>query len=179
MSSTSSKGYIETDGFSFDFTDAIEVFVFDETDRNKPTFHGLPMKGVDIIAELNNAYLFVELKDYDDQAMYQVSTAADAEEKKERQGHFKFLKNYLKYKFRDTFLYRYAEQKDDKPIYYICLLTFDHALNGTMQKALISELPVGKKSKRWTRELARSCQVMNLEKWNESFPKWPAKRLTS
>ena len=39
---------IDADGFSFDFTDAINAFVFDEKDKSKPTYHGLPMKAVEL-----------------------------------------------------------------------------------------------------------------------------------
>ena len=53
---------IDADGFSFHFTDAIHAFVFDEKDKTKPTFHGVPMKGVDIVAEFDQAYVYVELK---------------------------------------------------------------------------------------------------------------------
>ena len=42
---------VEADGFEFRFEDALDAFVFDETDSTKPTFHGAPMKGVDIVAE--------------------------------------------------------------------------------------------------------------------------------
>lgn len=170
---------VDADGFSFFFTDAIDAFVFDETDRTKPTFHGLPMKGVDIVAEFDEAYIYVELKDYDDPSIYDVISAAPDDEKKARQDGFRWLKNYLKYKYRDSYLYRHAEQKTDKPIHYICLLTFDNALNSRMQKSLKQELPVGKPSTRWMQEIAKSCQVLNLDKWNVNFPKWPVTRLTA
>jgi len=54
---------------------------------------------------------------------------------------------------------------------------FSDALNTIMRKALSRELPVGKASKRWKQELVSSCQVVNLEKWNQHFPKWPAGRI--
>ena len=45
---------IEADGFAFDFTDALDGFVFDEKDKTQPHYHGLShaMKAVDIIVEL-------------------------------------------------------------------------------------------------------------------------------
>ncbi len=167
---------VEADGFIFHFEDAIEAFIFDEKDRTKTTFHGVPMKGVDIVAEFEAAYVYVELKDYDDSSVYDVLGAATEGEKNSRQDSFRWLKNYLKYKFRDTYLFRHAEHKVEKPIHYVCLVTFDNALNSLMQKALKRELPVGKVSRRWVEALASSCHVVNLEKWNESFPKWPVKR---
>jgi len=168
---------VETDGFEFCFTDALDAFVFDEKDKTKPTLHGGWMKAVDIVAEFKDAYVYVELKDYDDPSVYDVLNATTDDEVSDRQKNFKWLKNYLKYKFRDSYLYRYAEEKVEKDVHYICLLTFDNALNSRMQKSLKRELPVGKLSRRWIRELAKSCKVVNLDKWNENFPKWPAKRL--
>lgn len=170
---------VEADGFEFRFEDALEAFVFDEKDRTKSTFHGAPMKGVDIVAEFNEAYVYVELKDYDDSSIYDVLGAMNDSEKESRQASFKWLKNYLKYKFRDSYLYRHAEQKVEKPIHYICLVTFDNALNSRMQKSLKQELPVGKASRRWAQALAKSCQVINLDKWNENFPKWQVSRINA
>ena len=165
------------DGFEFHFSDAIDAYVFDEKDSTKPTFHGAPMKGVDIVAEFEDAYIYVELKDYDDVSAYDVTRAVNDDEIKSRQQGFKWLKNYLKYKFRDSYLYRFAEGKVDKPVHFICVLTFDNALNSRMVSDLRRELPVGKKSRRWTQALAKSCQVVNLDKWNEVFPRWPATRI--
>ena len=161
------------DGFSFDFTDALDAFVFDERDRSKITFHGQPMKAVDIIAEFPDAYVFVEMKNFDDPETYNTKDFITKEDLKTKRDKFKWLKNYLKYKYRDSYLYRQAEQKVDKPIHYICLLTFDNPLNEIMQKTLRKELPVGKASKRWKRELVNTCYVVNVEKWNRNFPKWP------
>jgi hypothetical protein len=168
---------VVADGFEFRFSDAIDAYVFDEKDSNKATFHGAPMKGVDIVAEFDDAYVYIELKDYDDPLSYDVVKAANDNERKARLDSFNWLKNYLKYKFRDSHLYRYAEGKVDKPVHYVCVLTFDNALNSRMLNELKRELPIGKKPKRWIQALAKSCQVVNLEKWNEVFPKWPASRL--
>lgn len=169
---------VATDGFEFSFEDAIDAFVFDETDKQKQTFHGAPMKGVDIVAEFETAYLYIELKNYDDVSIYDEGSANTEDEKKARDG-FRWLKNYLKYKFRDSYLYRHAENKVEKPIHYICLINFDNALNLRMQKALKTELPVGKASRRWVHPLAISCQVVNLKKWNDNFPKWPVKQIST
>lgn len=168
---------VVADGFEFRFSDALDAYVFDEKDSAKPNFHGAPMKGVDIIAEFEEAYVYVELKDYDDPSLYDVRDAISNDERKARQEAFKWLKNYLKYKFRDSHLYRFAEGKVDKPVHFICVLSFDNALNSRMLNELKRELPVGKKSRRWIQALAKSCQVVNLDKWNEVFPKWPATRI--
>ena len=126
---------VEADGFEFRFEDALDAFVFDETDSTKPTFHGAPMKGVDIVAEFAEAYVYVELKDYDDPSIYNVLGAATEDERNSRQASFKWLKNYLKYKFRDSCLYRHAEQKVDKPVHYVCLITFELSVDLDPQPA--------------------------------------------
>jgi hypothetical protein len=164
---------IEADGFSIDFTDAIDAFIFDEKDKSRKTYHGLPMKAVDIVAEFNDAYVFLEMKDYNDPAFCCIVPEDSVEEMEKKRAHFKWLKNYLKYKYRDSYLFRHAESKVDKPIHYICLLTFDNALNSAIQKSLQKELPVGKASKRWKQALVKSCHVVNIEKWKKNFVKWP------
>ncbi len=163
---------VTTDGFAFRFEDAMDAFVFDETDKAKRTYHGAPMKAVDIVAEFKECYVYVELKDYKNPSGYDTQSVADEEEKYRRQKHFNNLKNHLKYKFRDSYLYRHAEGKVDKPIRYVCL-------NSRMQKSLKHELPVGRASRRWTRVLATSCHIVNMDKRNENFPKWPVTRLAA
>lgn len=173
---------VVADGYRFNFKDAINVFKFDDTDPASQTFHGAPMKAVDIIAELSDVYLFIEVKEYpasyDPDAITGEKACSEIDCQK-RPKHSEWLKNTLKYKFRDSFLYRYAENKTEKPVYYLCLLNFDNALNSVMQKNLRNELPVGKASARWVKTLAQSCQVLNLEAWNRNFPKWPAQKVTA
>lgn len=163
---------VESDSYAIDFQDAISAFKFDEIDKSKSTYHGLPMKAVDIIAELRDAYIFVEIKEYDKPDEYDELPEADDTDIKKRRDHFKWLKNYLKYKFRDSYLFRHAEQKVDKPIHYICIL------NLVMKKSLHAELPVGEASRRWKQKIVESCQVLDLSAWNRSFPKWPAQKMS-
>ncbi|MBT8419359.1 MAG: hypothetical protein KJO08_00700 [Gammaproteobacteria bacterium] len=170
---------VDTDRFSFDFSNALDAFVFDEIDKNKSTYHGQPMKAVDIVAEFDETYLYVEIKDYGDPGMYDEALADSDDEIGTKRDHFKWLRGYLKYKYRDSYLFRHAEHKVDKPIHYICLLTFDNALNTRMQKELSRELPVGKKSKRWKQAIVESCHVVNIDRWNANFPKWPVSRISA
>ena len=83
---------VKTDGFEFRFTDAVDAFVFDETGEAKPTFHGVPMKAVDIVAEFKNAYVYVELKDYDDPSVYDVLNIRKDDEMSDRQENSNGLK---------------------------------------------------------------------------------------
>lgn len=169
---------LEADGFSFTFLDALNAFVFDEKDHDSPNFHGVPMKAVDIVVEFQDFYLFVEIKDFDNLDLYDIDKFHDETELKNKQDAFKWLKNYLKYKFRDTFLFRFAENKVDKPVKYICLLAnWENALCQHLGKSLKAELPTGKASKRWTRELAEDCFVVNLARWNRIFEQWPVRKL--
>jgi hypothetical protein len=171
---------VESDGFRIDFTDAIWVSKFDETDKSKMTYHGVTaLKAVDIIAELQTAYILVEIKDYAEPHEFDEFSGINESDRKDRHHKFNFLKNYLKQKFRDSYLYREAENKVDKPIHYLCLLNLDNALNNKMAKTLKTELPVGKVSGRWKKKLAESCQVIHLNAWNRNFPKWPAQKITN
>ena len=168
------------DGYSFNFTGALDAFVFDEKDPKKQTtYHGAPMKAVDVVAEFKDHYVYVEIKDYRDPEEIDEGLVEDYDKEKFERNKFNWLKNYLKYKYRDSYLYRYAEGKVDKPVVYICLLNFDNALNSRMKKDLSRELPVGKKPKRWKREIVSECHVVNLKKWNKNkkLSKWPVKKI--
>lgn len=173
---------IEVDGFEFDFSDALDAFRFDEQDTSKPHFHGLShtMKAVDVVVELPTDYLFIEVKDFhavaDD---YNFKSAITPKQREDRQAHFNHLREVLKYKFRDTWLYRWAQGKADKPVRYLCLLTLDNAMLSVLSKELRQQLPVGLAGPNWSGALAQSCVVLNLERWNANFPQWPAVRLVA
>ncbi len=166
---------VESDGYKIDFKDAINAIKFDETDKNKTNYHGVTaLKAVDIIAEFEDKYVFVEIKKYDNPDEFDESFDIIESDTGTCHKFFSWLKNYLKYKFRDSFLYRYAENKVDRPIHYICLLNFDNALNVKLSNILRRELPLNKPSNRWVNILSKSCNVINLKKWNELFTNWPA-----
>lgn len=157
---------VSADGFDFDFTDAIDAFIFDEKDNAKPTYHGLShaMKAVDLIVELEEAYYFIEVKDFNAPNDYH------------GRDHFNHLREVLKYKYRDTFLYRWAENKIEKPIYYLCLLTLDNALISRMIKEIRIHLPIGRPVGRWEREIIHGAAVLNEDRWNKRYPQWPVSR---
>ena len=169
---------IESDGFEFEFPEAINAFCFDEKNKTELHFHGLShaMKAVDLIVELPTDYLFIEVKDFFTADDYNFKGALKTAQHGERQVRFNHLREVLKHKFRDTWLYRSAEVKTNKPIRYLCLLTLDNALLSVMSKELRRQLPVGLAGPRWTAALAQSCVVLNLERWNSNFPCWPVAR---
>jgi hypothetical protein len=157
---------ITVDGYQFDFQDAVDVFIFDEQDKDKASFHGLShaMKAVDLVVELEHDYLFIEVKDFHSPDDYKNGS------------YFNHLKKSLKYKYRDSFLYRWAENKVDKPIRYLCLLTLDNALITRMNKEIRKQLPTGQPIDRWKRPMAHSSLVLNKNRWNENFPKWQVQK---
>lgn len=155
------------DGFEFDFNFHVgeKVFKFDEGDKTKNTYHGLShaMKAVDLILESEDCYYFIEIKD--------ASRSFHDYSKDDKP--FNSLLGTLKYKYRDTYLYRLAEGKTDKPIRYICLLTFkDNAQILKMNDDINRQLPVGTPISRWKKEIAGSAVVVNVKLWNDNFPNW-------
>ena len=169
---------VQADGFEFHFPDALDAFCFDEKDKTRPHFHGLShaMKAVDLVIELPTDYLFIEIKDFHAADDYDFKRAVDSAQRDERQARFQHLLAVLKHKFRDSWLYRWSEGKADKPIRYLCLLTLDNALLSVLGTQLKRQLPVGAAGPRWTGSLAQSCAVVNLERWNTNFPRWPVTR---
>ena len=156
-----------------DIADAISGRKFDGAD------HGLTsMKAVDFIVELEDRYLFIELKDPD-----------DPEAAPERRGRFLErlrsggLDESLKYKYRDSFLYEWASGRADKPIDYFVLIALDSLEDGhllTRTEALQRKLPKrGPSGRPWQREIVRGCGVFNVESWNRRFPLHPVSRVSA
>jgi len=158
-----------------DFTDAIDAIVFDQMKADQPGYHGVgQMHRVDFVVELEEAILFVEVKD-------------PSNPKAQAEGLAKFhgelqdgtLGDTFAAKFIDTFLYRWAEECLHKPVHYISLVTLeDSELLPSFSDEIVRKLPpMGKSVPRWKRQLVKNCQVFNIEQWNASFPKWPAARV--
>jgi hypothetical protein len=151
---------LEEGSLRFVFTDGIDGLKFDEQDATNVNFHALShcMKTVDFIVEIPNAYLFVEVKNPP------LGTEYDAPDAYE-----KLLKGLVT-KFRDSFLYRWAEKKITKPIYYFCLVDVDSALTLKITNDLKRKLPEKGPKNRWKQPLVSSCAVSNIKDWNAAFP---------
>lgn len=158
-----------------DFTNAIDAIVFDQMKADQPGYHGIgQMHRVDFVVELEEAILFVEVKD-------------PGNPKAQAEGLAKFhgelqdgtLSDTFAAKFIDTFLYRWAEECLHKPVHYISLVTLeDSELLPNFSDEIARKLPpMGKSVPRWKRQLVENCQVFNIELWNASFPNWPAARV--
>lgn len=163
---------LEQDGFRFDFGPD-RAFIFDEKDPNNPHFHQAPMKAVDLIIELEDRFYFVELKDYSNPQTWNeiLTNRKQAPEKV-----VNWLKEILKAKFRDSFLCRWAEVVPEKDVFYICLIDTKAFSLGPFANSLRRELPVGLQ-KGWKRAIAKSCVVMNLETWKQTFPQWKVEKI--
>lgn len=144
----------------FHFDGALNAFKFDEQDRTAPAFHGLShcMKAVDFIVEYEDYYLFVEVKNPPHKGRY-----ASASSERE------LVKN-LTTKFRDSFLYRWAEGKVNKPVHYQCLVEMDNAQTLHLMNQLKKALPAEKTPPRWRFSLADVCVIANQDTWNMAFP---------
>ena len=170
----------------FNFPDAIAAMQFDGDE------HGLShcMKAVDFIVEFANYFLFVEVKDPELPPALALKAAAHVvEARKQAITDFtrKFqsgnLRNELVTKFRDTFIYRWAENRLEKPIHYFVLLelpSVDKTFLGPELQRLRGGIPYsspGLPCKRWTNSIAGECQLLDIESWNRNL-KWPIERLS-
>lgn len=172
---------VRADGFEFEFPGALDAFVFDEKDKAQPRFHGLShaMKAVDLVVELPTDTLFIEVKDFHAPDDYNFKAAATDDEQGQRRERMNHLRDVLVHKFRDTWLYRWSERTagmPHKPVRYLCVLTLDNGLLGTVRKELSHALPAGRVGPRWHHELAAACVVLNPQRWNSAFPAWPMTR---
>lgn len=157
-----------------DFTNAVDTLVFDQMKSGQPNYHGIgEMHRVDFIVELDEAILFVEVKD-------------PGNPKAQEKGLQKFrdelndgtLSSTFASKFIDSFFYRWAEDRLSKEIHYLSLVTLEGEVLPNFSDEIAKKLsPTDKNSPRWKRHPVKNCQVFNIETWNENFPKWPVTRV--
>ena len=151
---------IETEGFKFNFPLAKALLKFDQQDKTKPDFHILhaEMKAVDFIAELLDKDLYVEIKDFQNKHTKELASP-----------NLEHLLESLKYKYRDTFLYRYGQDKVNNPILYICLMEhLDRRLLMQLQKRLCMSIPSGIING-WKKEILRDIIVIDEKGWNTTL----------
>ena len=157
---------IEVAGFRFEFEDVIDAFIFDLEVRDLNEYPDAQLSAVDVLVELKNRYFYIVTRDFADSSVLNeyVSEMNIVDTKNQ-------LTNVIKHKFRDTFLYRFAEQKIDKPIFCLVLSTLPKRANLWLQKNLHEHLPVSipmrlQANNRWKRPLVRTCLVLDVELWN-------------
>ncbi|HOY84020.1 MAG: hypothetical protein LHW48_02145 [Candidatus Cloacimonetes bacterium] len=155
--------YIEKDLELFPES-TLRVIKFDD-----PHTHGLTsfdMKAVDFILEYPDKYVYLELKDPD-------SPDSRAGGVRRFIADYKTgaLKTKLSKKYRDTFIYRWAQNKADKPIHYYVLICWDFLdvpKYNLLTDSLKKHLP--RRSEKWRRKFAEKCVVLSLTDWNKQFP---------
>jgi hypothetical protein len=135
------------------------------------------MKAVDFIVELNDRYLFIEFKD----PQHPNSQEGDRN---------KFIHGFLagnidqdfKHKYRDSFLYEWASEKIEKPIYYFVLVALDTLTEAeliTRTDALKRAIPVdGPPYGRWKKKIVAGCALFNINSWNRVLSDYPVSRIT-
>ena len=148
-----------------DFKGALSALKFDD-----PSIHGLShaMKAVDFIVEFRDKYLFVEIKDPDN---------PNARDRDVRRFLGRIRSGSIDAEFytklRDSFLYRWAEKKADKPIVYAILIASE-SLTDVELTAKTDDLRRKLPSKKyapanWNRAFVEDCGVFTLESWNRNM----------
>lgn len=139
--------------------------------------HGLShcMKAVDFIVELEERILFVEFKDPD-------NPQANPRDRAKFVG--KFLSGQLdadlKAKYRDSWLYEWAQGRIEKPVFYLVLIASAALSEAELLQrtdALQRQLPVrGPADQPWKQAFVAGCAVMNMAAWNRVLPQLPVSR---
>ncbi len=155
----------------FDFTKAVRAKRFDDKAQ-----HGLThcMKAVDFILETKDAYYFVEVKDPDNpnaknKAAF-ISKLTSGE-----------LNKNLTGKYRDTLIYRWAENALSMPVHYVvllCMQSLDAAALLARTEELRRNLPLNSPVA-WKQPIAKSCVILSLNDWNRHFKQWPVSRISA
>lgn len=144
------------------------------------TSHGLShcMKAVDFIVEMDEQILFIELKDPEQIAADPARSAVFIQ---------KFLSGKLdidlKTKYRDSWLYEWAQGRIEKPVFYLVLIGASSLSTAELlarTEALKRQLPVaGPNGEAWANSFVAGCAVMNLAAWNRRMPDMPVRRISS
>ena len=158
---------IELD-LELDFSNAINAFQFDDN-----TYHaGSTVQRVDFIAEYEDCYRFVEVKDPDIPGASNVQGILD----KLKSGK---LIQSLAGKYRDTLFFRSIQNKIDKKIEYIVLFSMsslDVAFLLTKQDELHKSIPL--EHNQWTSKSASVCVILNMQQWKKRFGENSVRRIS-
>lgn len=128
--------------------------------------HGLShcMKAVDFIVDFGSYFLFVEVKDPDNT----IATSKHREQFAVELSQPNFTRK-LSLKYRDSFLYHWAENKSGKPVKYVVLLQLETLRSPqylVIHQALKIDLPETSLPKAWSRTLVGGSAVLDMSMWN-------------
>lgn len=150
------------------FPEANDVIRFDKDD-----YHGAStIQRVDFIAEYEDRYIFIEIKDPD------APTAKNVPAFVEKLNSGKLIQS-LAGKFRDTLFFRSLQGKVDLSVIYVVLLSMkslDAALLLAKQDQLKKSIPL--RHSDWARDCAASCIILNVEQWKKLFGDHSVKRIS-
>lgn len=155
--------------YIFNFEKSMNAYIAD-----KPTYSGLLR--VDFIVELEDKYLFIEVKDIEhEKTKSEYKENLLNELKIEKRNPFLMR---MSSKFKDTILYNWAKnQYFKKPVFYIIILQFE-ALNaesrGRLSEKLLSFLPTCLKNEDFLNNVKiKKCKIINIDEWNNDYKDFP------
>jgi len=138
--------------------------------------HGLShcMKAVDFIVEEKNRIIFIEIKNPE-----HPSATIEAKETFFEELCSGKVNDILVQKYRDSFIYLWAEEKLTKPVVYWVLIAsknIDPAMLLHKTEELKRKIPLeGPKSGAWKRQIVVGCAMFNHETWKQHLPKFPVR----
>jgi hypothetical protein len=136
------------------------------------------MKAVDFIVEEPDRVIFIEFKDPDHPYARDEHREAFLQELLSGERDDELVRKY-----RDSFIYRWAEELVEKPIFYYVLVAasrLDEAMLLVRKEELERKLPVnGPASGAWKRQIVAGCAVFNIETWNRHLKRYPVTRANS
>jgi hypothetical protein len=157
------------DDLEFNFGSALDAIVFDDDNLHKPS----TIKRVDFIAEFNDKFVFLEIKDPDRPG----AVNPEAFRTKLLGGN---LIPDLAGKYRDSIWFRTLSGKAIKPVHYVVLLSMaslEPALLLAKQDELKRSLPITHTD--WSAPCAQACVILNLEQYKRQFGADSVRRLSA
>ena len=132
------------------------------------------MKAVDFVLDEHDRTIFLEMKDPE----HPRAPAFSIEDYLSGR-----LVEDLTYKFRDTFLYRWACDQVTKPIYYYAIVAIETLSSSELTAntdVLRRRLPARSAAPAsWSRVLVEDCALLNIAAWNRIFPEWHLSRVSA
>ncbi|UZQ50281.1 hypothetical protein [Clostridium kluyveri] len=163
------SSYMKEGRFRFDFSSAISKYKPDDC-----TLNGLG--GVDFVVELEDKFLFIELKDIENNKVPREQKKEWIERLKVRKENL-FLMD-LGVKFKDTLIRRWAKEENfDKPIWYLIIIEFKEmnaAQKIKLSEELSGKLPTCIKAKFGFKKEIRIKRrmILSIKDWIEKFPEF-------
>jgi len=134
------------------------------------------MKAVDFIPELDDRYIFIEIKD----PQHPKADSKNVFEFIEKLKSHNIL-NDLKTKYRDSFLYEFGLGRANKDNYYYVLIALDSLTPNLLRhqsEELQKRIPIkGLKGISWSKPFVKDCAIFNIETWNHYLSQFPINRI--